>query len=133
MSSSITALASSASEQHAGSRLPSDGKTLADFVRQGLGASSCAGGALLTSAAAAATARAASRTAFIESYGCQMNVNDSEVSVQPWARHAHTLQPRCRSEQRRFGVAPGAATPWRQQPPWCHCHAYALSHGCCRW
>ncbi|PSC68658.1 CDK5 regulatory subunit-associated 1 [Micractinium conductrix] len=79
MSSSITALASSASEQHAGSRLPSDGKTLADFVRQGLGASSCAGGALLTSAAAAATARAASRTAFIESYGCQMNVNDSEV------------------------------------------------------
>lgn len=81
------------------SRLPADGRTLQDFVQSGQGAASQGAQPAPTSATAAAPAAAneppqpamdvapqqqperpqPGRTAFVETYGCQMNVNDSEV------------------------------------------------------
>ena len=89
----------------AGSRLPADGLTLKDFVSQGRSphADLVQSPASTSGAAAADVATAASsgsqqqqqRTAFIETYGCQMNLSDSEVvlAVLAQAGFTQTLDP----------------------------------------
>lgn len=87
----------------AGSRLPADGLTLKDFVSRSPHADLVQSPASTSGAAAADVATAASsgsqqqqqRTAFIETYGCQMNLSDSEVvlAVLAQAGFTQTLDP----------------------------------------
>lgn len=65
------------------SRLPADVPSLRDFMRGAAGA----GAARSLSAAARGSA---TRRVFIESYGCQMNVNDSEVVLSVLAGAGYT-------------------------------------------
>ena len=88
----------------AGSSLPADGLTLKDFVSQGRSphadlvqspASTSGAAAVATAATAASSGSQQQRTAFIETYGCQMNLSDSEVvlAVLAQAGFTQTLDP----------------------------------------
>ena len=96
--------AHAAASATAGSRLPADGLTLQHFVSQGrsphadlVQSPASTSGAAATAAAATATSgsQQQQRTAFIETYGCQMNLSDSEVvlAVLAQAGFTQTLDP----------------------------------------
>ncbi|KAL4432197.1 hypothetical protein ABPG77_005959 [Micractinium sp. CCAP 211/92] len=60
-------------------RLPVDGLTLQHFLRRGAAPNQHEGAAASAAVAAATAPGQPARLAYIETYGCQMNVNDSEV------------------------------------------------------
>lgn len=67
--------------------LPDDGLTLQDFISQARGGAEQLSGALPSTSAPGAHA---GRRVFIETYGCQMNVNDSEVVHSVLAQAGYT-------------------------------------------
>lgn len=82
-----------------GSRLPAEGPSLHDFLRRsaetGRPAQSVAAAAAASISSSSSSPSAASRKVHIETYGCQMNSNDSEVvlAVLAAAGYAHTPDP----------------------------------------